>query len=228
MQQYEEENEALQDEIEALMRELRIQAQEHGLRQVEAHINTSHQSTIKNVTETDHEIDIIQEFFMNSIVAQQERILEEQGTTRERERAREKDREREKERESETLHHVGNTLISLSLPLTLPPSLLPSESERFEACLDSYDYNIQLYQDSKEAVEFETDQNEQRARRVEAEEQAYASSQLDEELVLQNLAREQEEADRLANNADLVESLTDGKDAMRIVMKAAKEKEQEV
>lgn len=84
VQQHDEDNEALQDEIEALMREIRIQAHEHGLRQVEAHINKSHQVTLKNTTEADQEIDAIQEFFMNSIVAQQERILEEQGTQRER------------------------------------------------------------------------------------------------------------------------------------------------
>lgn len=63
---------------------------------------------------------------------------------------------------------------------------------------------------------------------MEAEERAHADSHLEEELALEKLAREQEEADRLAHNADLVESLSDGKDAMRIVLKAAKEKEQEV
>ena len=162
--EHDEDSEALQDEIEALVRELRNQAQENGLRRVEAHIHKSHVTTIKNVKEYEHEIDAIQERFMSSVLEQQERILEEQ------------------------------------------------ENEKFETCFENYTTNIQLSLEGKDAFEFEADQNEQRVRRMIAEEQAHARSQTEEEMALERMAREQEEADRRANNADLVESAHDGKE----------------
>jgi hypothetical protein len=178
--EHDEDSEALQDEIEALVRELRNQAQENGLRRVEAHIHKSHVTTIKNVKECEHEIDAIQEHFMSSVLEQQERILEEQ------------------------------------------------ENEKFETCFENYTTNIQLSLEGKDAFEFEADQNEQRVRRMIAEEQAHARSQTEEEMALERMAREQEEADHRANNADLVESSNDGKEAMRIFLKASKEKHENV
>lgn len=180
MAQVEEDNEALQDEIEALVRELRMQSLEDGLRQVEAHAHKAHQTTLKNVIEVEHEINAVHELYMQSVLEHQERILEEQ------------------------------------------------ERERLEGCLGSYDMNAQLTSDAKEAVEFERDQNEQRARRMAALEQAHAESALEEEAELARIASEFEEKDRIAHNADLVGSLTDGKEAMRMLFKAATEKDKEV
>jgi len=82
MAQVEEDNEALQDEIEALVRELRMQSLEDGLRQVEAHAHKAHQTTLKNVIEVEHEIDAVHELYMQSVLEHQERILEEQERER--------------------------------------------------------------------------------------------------------------------------------------------------
>jgi hypothetical protein len=171
--QVEEDNEALRDEIEALVRELRMQAHEDGLRQVEAHTFKAHQTNLNAARELEHEVDTMQELYMSSVLAQQERVLEEQ------------------------------------------------EHEKFEGCQCSYALQMQLDADSKEAIEHEEDQNEQRARRMAAEEQAHAQSCLEEEAALERLAREQEEKDQLANNADLVGTLTDGKEAMRVLVQRA-------
>ena len=75
-----EENEAMQDEIESLVRELRMQALEHGLRQVESHVHKAHQTTLKAVVELDHEAEAMQEMYMKSVLEQQERTLEDQET----------------------------------------------------------------------------------------------------------------------------------------------------
>ena len=182
--QLDEDNEALQDEIEALVRELRIQSLEDGLRQVEAHVHRAHQTTLKNVIELEHagEIDAVQELYMQSVLEHQERILEEQ------------------------------------------------EMQKLEGCLGSHDLNVQLNRDSKEAVEFEQDQQEQRTRRMEALEQAHcwSDSVLEQEKELERIASELEENDRILHNAELVGSLTDGKEALRMLLKAATEKDKEV
>ena len=171
--QAEEANEALCDEIETLVRELRVQAHEDGLRQVEAHIHNAHQTTIKAVRELEHETEAMQELYMHSVLEQQERVLEEQ------------------------------------------------ERDKLEECLGSYKLQMQIAADSKEAIEDEEDQNQQRARRLAAEEQLHAHSRLEEEAALERLAREQEEEDHLANNADLVGTLMDGKEAMRLLVQRA-------
>ena len=178
--QTEEDNEALHDEIEALVRELRMQALEHGLRQVEAHVHRSHQTTLKAVKEQEHETNAMQELFMKSVFKHQERVLEEQ------------------------------------------------EAGILQECLGNYDLNNHLTAEAETAVEQEAQQNEQRARRMAAEEEAHAMSCTEQETVLERIAREQEEKDRMEHNTDLVGSLTDGKEAMRMLLKAATEQDKAV
>ena len=73
-----DENEELQEEIEALVFEMRVQAQEHALRKVEGHVQRLHQTSLKAERELEHEHAAMQELYMLSVLEQQERILEEQ------------------------------------------------------------------------------------------------------------------------------------------------------
>jgi hypothetical protein len=176
----EEENEGRHDEIEDLVRELRMQSLEHGLRQVEGQIHTLHQTSLKADREWEHESHAAQELYMESVLEQQERVLEEQ------------------------------------------------EEEKQEACLGHYDLNRQLDSAGDEAIEAEADQNEQRKRRKAAVEHAHAISHLGEEEVLEALAREQEEEDRRAHIADLVGSVSDGKEGLRMIIQQAKKVDDKV